>query len=68
MTVGKLSTEENVSDLGTKRLNRDRMEYLMFICKVYNMSDSSLIGSSVAERLDEHQTIKAGQHVQTIWN
>ena len=26
MTVGKGSTKENVSDLGTKRLNRDRME------------------------------------------
>ena len=60
MSVGKVSTKDNVSDLGTKRLSRDRMEYLMFLCKVYNMSDSSLIGSSVAERLDEQQAMKAG--------
>ena len=60
MSVGKVSTKDNVSDLGTKRLSRDRMEYLMFLCKVDNMSDSSLIGSSVAERLDEQQAMKAG--------
>ena len=32
----------------------------MFHCKVFNMSDSSLIGSSVAEKLDEQQAIRAG--------
>ena len=33
MSVGKVSTKDNVSDLGTKRLSRDRMEYLMFYAK-----------------------------------
>ena len=36
------------------------MRYLMFHCKVFNMSDSNLIGSSVAEKLDEQQAIRAG--------
>jgi hypothetical protein len=29
MSVGRVSTKKNVSDLGTKRLTRDRTEYLM---------------------------------------
>ena len=30
LSVGPVSTKQNPSDLGTKRLNRDRMLYLMF--------------------------------------
>jgi hypothetical protein len=33
MTGGKVSTKQNVSDLGTKRLPRDRMEYFMYLRK-----------------------------------
>jgi len=33
MTGGKVSTKQNVSDLGTKRLPRDRMEYFMYLLK-----------------------------------
>ena len=44
MTVGKVGTKDNVSDLGTKRLTRDRVEYLMYLGKVYNMADSQFVG------------------------
>jgi hypothetical protein len=33
MTGGKVSTKQNVSDLGTKRPPRDRMEYFMYLLK-----------------------------------
>ena len=60
MTVGKVGTKENVSDLGTKRLTRDRMEYLMNLCKVYNMANSQFVGSSFAEKLEEQQILRVG--------
>ena len=55
MQVGKVSTKDNVSDLGTKRLSRDRMEYLMFLCKVYNMAESQMVGSSLADKIEEQE-------------
>eukprot|EP00435_Cladocopium_sp_Y103_P033420 s995_g8.t1 len=58
MSVGKVATKDNVSDLGTKRLSRDRMEYFMFLCKVYNMAESQMVGRSLAERLDEQKAMK----------
>ena len=33
----RVPSRENPADLGTKRLAKDRMEYLMCLCKVYNM-------------------------------
>ena len=60
MTVGKVGTKDNVSDLGTKRLTRDRVEYLMYLCKVYNMADSQFVGSSFAERMEEQQVLRIG--------
>lgn len=48
LTVGKVTTKDNVSDLGTKRWSRDRMEYLMFLCKGYRMSEPNLIGTMKA--------------------
>eukprot|EP00435_Cladocopium_sp_Y103_P051844 s88_g16.t1 len=56
----KVTTKDNVSELGTKRLSRDRMEYLMFLCKVDNMAESQMVGSSLAERLDEQKAMKVG--------
>ena len=35
--------EHSTSDLGTKRLTRERMEFLMHLCKVYDMSQSSVV-------------------------
>ena len=43
----RVSTRENVSDLGTKRLTRDRVLYLMYLCKVYDMSTSAYVGTDV---------------------
>ena len=60
MQVGKVSTKDNVSDLGTKRLSRDRMEYLMFLCKVYNMAESQMVGSSLADKIEEQNAMRVG--------
>ena len=60
MTVGKVGTKDNVSDLGTKRVTRDRVEYLVYLCKVYNMADSQFVGSSFAERMEEQQVLRIG--------
>ena len=51
--------EQNVSDRGTKRLTRDRMEYLMYPCKVYNMAESQFVGSSFPEKM-EKQVLRVG--------
>ena len=60
MTVGKVSTMENVSDLGAKRLARDRMEYLMYLCKIYNTADSQSVGSSFVEKVEEGKILRVG--------
>ena len=59
MQLGKVS-KDNVSDLGTKRLSRDRMEYLMFLCKVYNMAESQMVGSSLADKIEEQNAMRVG--------
>ena len=60
MTVGKVSTKENVSGLGTKRLTRDKMNYLMYLCKIYNTADSQFVGSSFAEKVEEGKVLRMG--------
>ena len=52
--------KENVSDMGTKRLTRDRMEYSMYLCKVCNMADSQFVGSNFAGRMEEQQVLRVG--------
>jgi len=39
----RVPSRENPADLGTKRLAKDRMEYLMCLCKVYNMDTSEFV-------------------------
>eukprot|EP00435_Cladocopium_sp_Y103_P029261 s2759_g7.t1 len=34
------------------------MEYLMFLCKVCNMEESQLVGSSLAEKVEEQQAMR----------
>ena len=57
---GKSLNERQCFDLGTKRLSRDRMEYLMFLCKVYNMAESQMVGSSLADKIEEQTAMKVG--------
>eukprot|EP00435_Cladocopium_sp_Y103_P063021 s303_g24.t1 len=67
MSVGKVSTKSNPSDLGTKRLTRERMEFLMHLCKVYDMSQSSFVGSEIAQQFEEHEAMKQGiKNVQAV--
>eukprot|EP00435_Cladocopium_sp_Y103_P000218 s1247_g1.t1 len=42
LAVGPINTKHNPSDLGTKRLSRDRILYLMFLCKAYDLGISEL--------------------------
>ena len=60
LTVGAVSTKHNPSDLGTKRLNRDRMLYLMFLCKVYDLGTSQYVGSEVNDKLEQETVTRKG--------
>eukprot|EP00435_Cladocopium_sp_Y103_P007348 s890_g2.t1 len=60
LSVGRVDTKYNPSDIGTKRLNRDRMLHLMFLCKVYDMSSSSFVGSEVADNVKQQEVMKEG--------
>ena len=66
LSVGPVSTKHNPSDLGTKRLNRDRMLYLMFLCKVYDLSTSQYVGSEVNDRLEEQTMTSKGIKLFTL--
>ena len=66
LSVGPVSTKQNPSDLGTKRLNRDRMLYLMFLCKVYDLSTSQYVGSEVNDRLEEQTMTSKGIKLFTL--
>ena len=66
LSVGPVSTKQNPSDLGTKRLNRDRMLYLMFLCKVYDLSTSQYVGSEVNDRLEEQAMTSKGVKLFTL--
>ena len=60
MTGGIVSTKQNVSDLGTKRLPRDRMGYLMYLLKKYAMAESQFAGASFADKMEDQQVLKVG--------
>ena len=66
LSVGPVSTKQNPSDLGTKRLNRDRMLYLMFLCKVYDLSTSQYVGSEVNDRLEQETVTRKGIKLFTL--
>ena len=53
LSIGPVSTKQNPSDLGTQRSNRDRMLYLMSLCKVYDLSTSQYVGSEVNDKLEQ---------------
>ena len=56
----KVGTRDNISDLGTKRLSRERMLYLMCLCKVYNLESCEFVGSSVFDKVIEQDVMKQG--------
>ena len=60
LAVGPVNTKHNPSDLGTKRLSRDRMLYLLFLCKAYDLGISEYVGSEVAEREKQAEITKQG--------
>ena len=56
-----VSTRDNTADLGTKRLSRDRMRYLMNLCKVYDLSQSENVGKDVLEKLHQSEAMSEGE-------
>eukprot|EP00435_Cladocopium_sp_Y103_P023178 s4145_g5.t1 len=66
LSVGPASTKHNASDLGTKRMSRDRMLYLMFLCKIYDLSTSEYVGSEVAEKTKQEEMTRKGIKLFTL--
>ena len=55
----RVPSRENPADLGTKRLAKDRMEYLMCLCKVYNMDTSEFVAMNAYDKIQEQDNMKA---------
>eukprot|EP00435_Cladocopium_sp_Y103_P041273 s2275_g11.t1 len=66
LAVGPVDTKHNPSDLGTKRMSRDRMLYLMFLCKAYDLSTSEYVGSEVAEKTKQEKMTRKGIKLLTF--
>lgn len=58
LKLSKVPTEQN--HLGTKRLAKDRMLFLLNMCKAFDRSSSTHIGSDVCRCTDEGETMKSG--------
>ena len=58
-TPSTVPSRDNPADLGTKGLSKDRMEYLMCLCKVYNMDTSEYVGMNAYDKLQEQDNMKA---------
>ena len=61
-----VSTRDNTADLGAKRLNRDRMRYLMNLCKVYDLSHSAYVGQETVDKV--HQTEAMSEGIKLLRN
>ena len=59
LTPSTVPSRENPADLGTTRLAKDRMEYLMCLCKVYNMDSSEYVGMNAYDKIQEQDNMKA---------
>ena len=55
----RVPSRENPADLGTKRLAKERMEYLMCLCKVYNIDTSEFVGINAYDKVQEQDIMKA---------
>ena len=55
----RVLSRENTADLGTKRLAKDRMEYLMCLCKVYNIDTWEFVGINAYDKVQEQGNLKA---------
>ena len=56
LTPSTVPSRENPADLGTKQLAKDRMEYLMYLCKVYNMDNSEYVGMNAYDKFKNKTT------------
>ena len=54
--LSTIPTRWNVADLGTKRLHRDRMRMLMYLCGVYDMSCDERVGHDVFDEVQTRET------------
>ena len=55
-----VTTRDNTADLGTKRLSRDRMRYLMNLCKVCDLSQSAYVGHETVDRVRQAEAMSEG--------
>ena len=55
-----VSTRDNTADLGTKRLNRERVRYLMNLCNVYDLSQSAYVGQDAFEKVHQTEAMSEG--------
>ena len=55
----RVPSRENPADLGTKCLAKDRMEYLMCLCTVYNIDTSQFLGINAYDKVQEQDNMKA---------
>ena len=55
----RVPSRENPADLGTKRLAKERMEYLICLCKVYNIDTSEFVGINAYDKVQEQDNMKA---------
>lgn len=59
LETASIPTKQNTSDLATKKLSKDRMEYLMYLVGVYDEFANELVGTEVHMR--EQQCEKVSQ-------
>ena len=55
-----VTTRDSTADLGTKRLSRDRVRYLMNLCKVYDLSQSAYVGHETVDRVRQAEAMSEG--------
>ena len=57
LETASIPTKKNTADLATKKLSRDRMEYLMRMVGIYNESTNELVGTDVHMRDQQGESV-----------
>ena len=53
LSIGRVGTRDNASDIGTKHVTRERMLYLVFLCKIYDLPSSNFVGPEMDENMKQ---------------
>lgn len=57
LETSSVPTKQNTADLATKKLSKDRMEYLMHLVGVYNESTKELVGTDTHMREEQCENV-----------